>query len=677
MPKAKKAKNAEKQARTLAKQSKKAAKGEKKRAKVKDGGRGGGDDEDDSEAEEEVDLDAVLANYALEQARFLKITEESCEPPSPRSSSTILASPSNRGEVFVFGGEYYDGTTARFFNDLFVYSIDRGEWRQVKSPNSPLPRSGHAWCRGGNAGGIYLFGGEFSSPKQGTFHHYNDFWHLDPASREWSRIESKKQGPPARSGHRMTYFKNLIILFGGFQDTSQQTRYLQDLWIYDCQKYVWSECKLAAGSQKPDPRSSFSFLPHVSGAVLYGGYSRTRTTSTVGKQGKSNSAQRNILKPVIHQDTWFLRITVADASQVDAGPSIRWERRKKPANPPNPPRAGATMAYHKGRGILFGGVHDVEESEEGIESEFFDTLFAWNSDRNRFFPLTLRRPKTTPKGQHITSTRARDRGRADEEELLRNLAALGTKGSVAGTGDVDMVTEQASPDEVAQRKQGIVRFEFPHRRFNSQLTVQDDTLFILGGTFERGDQEFTFNDMYSIDLVKLDGVHEIFSREPDNWSICVEHERESEEEDESQSSSEEEGEGDHDVMPIDEATTAQAEMWTPQYSEPTVEVEVERSARDDQRPFPRPFESLREFFARTSNDWQSLLMFDDKTKASNGGNEPSVKELRKKAFDRAEERWWDCREEIRALEDEQEEAGIGEVISVAERGAESGGGRRH
>lgn len=49
--------------------------------------------------------------------------------------------------------------------------------------------------------------GEFSSPKQGTFYHYNDFWRLDPSSREWTRIESKSKGPPARSGHRMTYFK--------------------------------------------------------------------------------------------------------------------------------------------------------------------------------------------------------------------------------------------------------------------------------------------------------------------------------------------------------------------------------------------------------------------------------------------------------------------------------------
>jgi Domain of unknown function (DUF4110)/Galactose oxidase, central domain len=668
MAKGKKAKAAEKQARSLAKQSKKAAKGEKK-VKLRDANQG-----DDSDAED-VDLDAVLAAYAQEQAKFLEVTEEPCEPPSPRSSSTLLGSPSNRNELFVFGGEYYDGATARFFNDLFVYLIDRGDWRQVRSPNSPLPRSGHAWCRGGNAGGIYLFGGEFSSPKQGTFHHYNDFWHLDPSSREWTRIETKKEGPSARSGHRMTYFKNFVMLFGGFQDTSQQTRYLQDLWIYDCQKYIWREMKLAPASQKPDPRSSFSFLPHESGAVVYGGYSRVKTTSTVGRQNKTGGPQRNILKPVIHQDTWFLRIAVPEsASEIDGGPSIRWERRKKPANPPNPSRAGATMAYHKGRGILFGGVHDVEESEEGIESEFFNTLFAWNSDRNRFFPLALRRPKTTSKKQQTASTRARDRGRADEEELLRNLAALETQGSITVAEDIEMDIDQAPRDEV-QKKETTIRFELPHRRFNAQLTVQDDTLFIFGGTFEKGDQEFTFNDMYSADLVKLDGVREIFFCEPENWSTTVEDKEDSEDEDDSGSSVEDEDED--DAMSIDAASTAPMEILSPtRDAELAVEFEKEISARDDPRPFPRSFESLRDFFARTSAEWQSILMTDMKARSSEVGNEPSVKELRKKAFDQAEERWWDCREEIRALEDEQEEAGIGEVISIAERGAESGGGRR-
>src|SRR5699024_9217697 len=144
-------------------------------------------------------------------------------------------------------------------------------------------------------------------------------------------------------------------------------------------------------SQKPDPRSSFSFLPHETGAVLYGGYSRVKANAG-GKQLKGGP-QRMTLKPMVHQDTWFLRMTPpASDAPVNTPPTIRWERRKKPANSPNPPRAGCTMAYHKGRGIMFGGVHDVELSEEGIDSEFFDSMFAWNTDRNRFFPLNLRRP---------------------------------------------------------------------------------------------------------------------------------------------------------------------------------------------------------------------------------------------------------------------------------------------
>ena len=101
---------------------------------------------------------------------------------------------------------------ATFFNDLFVYLIDKDEWRKVTSPNSPLPRSGHAWCRSDHGTNIYLFGGEFSSPKQGTFYHYNDFWKLEPSTREWTRIETKGKGPPARSGHRMTHFKVRCLL---------------------------------------------------------------------------------------------------------------------------------------------------------------------------------------------------------------------------------------------------------------------------------------------------------------------------------------------------------------------------------------------------------------------------------------------------------------------------------
>ena len=166
MAKTKKSKSEGKKAKIAEKKQMQEKKAEKKEKAKKSKA-------NDSDAED-VDLDAVLAEYVREQEQFLKVTEAPCSPPKPRASSTLIASPSNSNELFLFGGEYFNGALATFFNDLYAYLVDRDEWRLITSPNTPLPRSGHAWCRGGNAGGIYLFGGEFSSPKQGTFYHYND-----------------------------------------------------------------------------------------------------------------------------------------------------------------------------------------------------------------------------------------------------------------------------------------------------------------------------------------------------------------------------------------------------------------------------------------------------------------------------------------------------------------------
>ena len=677
----KKSKAADKKVRVALKQDKKAAQKEKK-SKNKTS-------KDDGSDAEDVDLDAVLAEYARQQEQFLKVTEVVSEPPSPRGSSTLIASPANENELFLFGGEYFNGAIASFYNHLFIYNINRDEWKVVTSPNSPLPRSGHAWCRGGNAGGVYLFGGEFSSPKQGTFYHYNDFWRLEPSSREWTRLETKK-GPPARSGHRMTYFKQYIILFGGFQDTSQQTKYLQDLWIYDCNTFGWHTPTLPPTSQKPDARSSFSFLPHDNGAVLYGGYSRVKTTAT-GKQTKGGGgATRAILKPMVHQDAWFLRIVPppADAAP-NTLPKVYWEKRKRPVNPPNPPRAGATMAHHKGRGVLFGGVHDVEESEEGIDSEFFNQLFIWNIDRNRYFPLALRRPRAQPKKTPGGERGRRGRGRLDEEELLKNLARIEMKGSLEATGEDDEELNRliAKEEEEPEKPEKAVSFEMPHPRFNAQLTVQDDVLYIFGGTFEKGDREYTFDELWSIDLGKLDGVREIFKREVEDWQGSEdEDEDEDEEDDDEEDGDDEDGEsGDEKsevASTVDTSVSIQASTPLTEVSEvpPTpVEAEPEETtaAEIDTLPHPRPFESLREFYARTSTQWQEVVM--DELSRTSGGEDKTIKEIRKTAFDRSEEKWWDCREEITKLEDEQMEAGIGEVVSLADKneGANPGGaGRR-
>ncbi|KAM3422053.1 hypothetical protein BST61_g2429 [Cercospora zeina] len=667
MAKDKKKDKAALKAKKAEKASKKSAKSEKKKSAK---------NKDDSDVEDEADLDAILAEYQKQQEQFLKVTETPSEPPSPRSSATLVASPSNSSELFLFGGEYYNGALAQFFNDLYVYKINQDSWRKVTSPNSPLPRSGHAMCQGGNSGGIYLFGGEFSSPKQGTFYHYNDFWKLDPATREWMKLEGKG-GPPARSGHRMTYFKNYIVLFGGFQDTSQQTKYLQDVWLYDTQQFMWHQPALPPASGKPDARSSFTLLPHEKGAMIFGGYSRVKASTAVKSKGNKPGSSRVIMKPMVHQDTWFLQITqpAADAPP-KSPPTVRWERRKRPVNAPNPPRAGATMTYHKGRGIAFGGVHDVEESEEGMDSEFFNKLHAYNIDRNRFFELGLRRPRAPGKKTAANAERAkRGRGKADEEELLRNLALIEGKAKLDDDdrGIHSSPANNSDDEEESAKIEKPTMWEMPHPRFNAQLTVQEDTLYIFGGTFEKGDQEYTFDEMWSIDLGRLDGVKEVFKRELQDWqgSDDEEDDEDSEDEDDEEGSEDSAGE-DEDPPPSTPATSVYSESIPPAANDEPEEQDSIAAAEKDTSPMPRPFESLREFFSRSSTEWQDIEL--EAMKYLRNIESRSVKEIRQRAFLRAEQKWWDVREEIQTLEDEQEEAGIGEVVSLKDRGGANAGG---
>jgi len=406
---------------------------------------------------------------------------------------------------------------------------------------------------------------------------------------------------------------------------------------------------------------------------------------------------------MIHQDTWFLRITPSNntinSSTTAVSAAIRWERRKRPTNAPIPARAGATMAYHKGRGIQFGGVHDVEESEEGIESEFFNTLFVWNVERNRFFSLALRRPRQGAKKvvQQAGERNRGGRGRKDEEELLRNLEALQTGAGLGAEETLPSARDECRDEENEARIEKTVLWEMPHPRFNAQLTVQDDVLYIFGGTYEKGDREYTFNDLCAIDLGKLDGVKEIFRREPEDWQGS-EDEEDIGDEDDNESATDDEDEHDADPNPVEATESASKDeshappkaATPPGESEPLSDSTITTSLPDrdeqpttssalsDNLPHPRPFESLRDFYTRTSFQWQDILLERLQASSDQDGRPDqagrSIKEVRKGAFERAEEKWWDCREEIRVLEDEQEEAGIGEVVSLAEKGGPGGSG---
>ena len=186
--------------------------------------------------------------------------------------------------------------------------------------------------------------------------------------------------------------------------------------------------------------------------------------------------------------------------------------------------------------------------------------------------------------------------------------------------------------------------------------------------------------MHAIDLGKLDGVQEIYRRELENWQADDSQSESDSDEDEGFDSTDEDMEGNRGdipsgvALPSTESPAKSTEIPLAEERMDETEDEQSETAFIDTRPHPRAFESLREFFSRTSNSWQELVLQNSQNKGD--GINSSIKELRKVAFDLAETKWWDSREEITAEEERQEEAGIGEVVSMADRATTGGPNKR-
>lgn len=87
----------------------------------------------------------------------------------------------------------------------------------------PAPRSAHQMVYYKRM--LYLFGGEFTSPRQDRFKHFKDLWRFDLETNLWEELTIKK-GPSARSGHRAVIYKTKMIVFGGFNDSGEDTVYV-------------------------------------------------------------------------------------------------------------------------------------------------------------------------------------------------------------------------------------------------------------------------------------------------------------------------------------------------------------------------------------------------------------------------------------------------------------------
>ncbi|KAJ7685173.1 galactose oxidase [Mycena polygramma] len=633
----------------------------------------------EADEDSDDDLEGILEKLRVEWEETHKVTEELADgPPSRRANATLTACP-NGNHLWCIGGEFFseDGK-AYFYSDVYRYSPDKDEWRRFVSKTIPGPRSAHAVAASPAGGGkIFLFGGEFSSLHQNSFHHYRDFWCFDIQTHTWDRIDTKIR-PSARSGHRMAIWKHFIVLFGGFYDPGITTRYLNDLWLFDLQEYKWRQIEFRETDLKPSPRSGFSFISTVDGIVLHGGYCKEYT------KGKRPLG-------VMLEDTWFLRMTMSTADSTNTkSPSnplvVKWERRKRPSTAYAPAlRSGCTMTLWpaKNTAVLFGGVTDEDTGEETLESVFWNDLNGYQlAGKGKWVSMTLKRPKSKNKAsgkkkvQVATYKPHEEALDSDGEEYIENAAS---PQPVLPVVEVD-------PDDPL--------LTTPLPRYNAMLAVLRNTLYIYGGIYERGKREYTLDDFYSIQLDKLDrytclkesGI--VIADEDDSSSEDEDDEDDEDEDDDNGDKDEDEDEdndeeGEDGEDGVDGPVIADDANAEPEVVPEDVTAEIREDEHaalrlkaaafmgvsKDRSPeellsTPLPGETLAMFYARSKTHW---------AQKAHVSTENQGKQLRRDGFALAEETYESYKPLLKEVESILKSAGLDEE-EMRQRAA--GGGVR-
>ncbi|XP_077066560.1 kelch domain-containing protein 4 [Siphateles boraxobius] len=499
---------------------------------------------------EEEDLEALIAEFQSLDAKKTQVIESACDPPSPRLNASLCAHP-EKDELILFGGEFFNGKKTFLYNELFFYNIKKNTWVKADIPNPPPRRCAQQAVIVPQGGGqMWIFGGEFASPDGEQFYHYKDLWVLHLATRTWEQIKAPG-APSGRSGHRMVLSKRQLLVFGGFHESTRDYIYYNDIHAFNLDTLTWS--RLQPTGTGPCPRSACQMTPTPdgNGVIIYGGYSKSR-------------AKKDVDKGTIHSDMFLLRREGKEEQE-------KWTwTRVNPAGVKPPPRSGFSLAVGPGgRALLFGGVCD-EEDEEFLDGDFFDDLYFYDINKNRWFPAQLKGNKSEKKkrrrGAKVEQTNETEEEKEEAQgptEIVKEIVAEdGTVMTIkevipAAQAEEDIEDEEEEDDEEVEAA-AMASLVEPCPRSSAMATVKHGKLYLYGGMFEVGDRQFTLSDLYSLDLHKMDLWDVLVEMDPKTQEWLEESEDEDEEEakggdeeeDDEEESEEEEGEEDADHPPV-------------------------------------------------------------------------------------------------------------------------------
>eukprot|EP00523_Entomoneis_sp_CCMP467_P022760 CAMPEP_0168829198 /NCGR_PEP_ID=MMETSP0727-20121128/898_1 /TAXON_ID=265536 /ORGANISM="Amphiprora sp., Strain CCMP467" /LENGTH=779 /DNA_ID=CAMNT_0008882403 /DNA_START=3521 /DNA_END=5860 /DNA_ORIENTATION=+ len=393
------------QAKKEAKQEKAARKRLTKEARGGDGAEGG-----DSDA---FAFEALLQQYKATDRKEVQSGQAEVVAldgfPLARANASLTLyedAKKKNAELFLFGGEYYDGIENIVLDHLLKYDLGKNEWKRINTTNpTPLPRCAHSCVYYNHA--FYVFGGEKASADQ--YYHYKDLWRYDIKLQKWEEIKAPKATgthPTARSGHTAVVWKHYMVIFGGFYEATKDTspRWYNDVYVMDLQTNLWLDIPHSKLTSRPEPRSACNsaVIDEEDCLIVHGGFSKLSKGNSLSRTHANDRGDATITSETkVHNDTWVLRLKPILSNKPPS-----WERltssvqrnalRSLNSSPDG--RAGTASVAFKNRMVSFGGVVDAENLHHKLNSVFYADLFAFDIERRKWFPIHINKSAAVGKG---------------------------------------------------------------------------------------------------------------------------------------------------------------------------------------------------------------------------------------------------------------------------------------
>ncbi|CAK8986653.1 Kelch domain-containing protein 4, partial [Durusdinium trenchii] len=653
-----------------------------------------------------------LFRLNLEKLEWKKIS--SPNSPDPRNAHQAVTV---RDAVYVFGGEFSRGYQFQHYRDLWKLDLQQNAWTCIEQKTGPSPRSGHRMLLWKHF--LVLFGGFYETSRGVKF--YDDLYFFDLREEKWHQglVTSKTaQKPSARSGFQFVAHAsgNVIFMYGGYSrvavtNTSERGRNLDDMWALHLTPptkagnpptFQWES--VSNKGAVPSRRSGASSCVHRNRMILFGGVTDAESANDV------EGTFHNTLHAFdMDRRKWFaLRMKAKSAG------SGKRRRRDKVGS-----SSVATWDTQREQDFaeLESSGEDDEEEGEDEEADAYCDEDGVGLDDNAFYVIidgkitkvevdsdddgdvdeglkdgsatdanpnskqqteeTAAQPEEAePHGQGAKCTSAQVEEATAQSEgddgavgsVLDPKEVEGSPVEVAVTEETGEQGEACSTEQPTQAvNQEAITKEAPKSsppgRIGAGLGMLGSKLFVFGGTAEQGDRQITFDDLWTIDLNKMD-----------EWSCLIEGDWQSLKwvgEDEQGEDDDDEEEEEDIELDSDNGGSDDEEEEDDEEDELKGMSDKDRAARvkelqsklqlgDDTRT-PLPKEPLRDFFRRTAQVWMREAL------SENQDGRLSGKELRRKGFKKAQQRFDDLLPVLQELDQLEEDQRFFEELQQLEK----------